>query len=374
MKAIAVQPGAGIPEVVDRPVPEPAPGEALVRICRVGIDGTDYEVIDGDHGSVPDGDDRLILGHEAVGIVEDANGTDLADGQYVVPTVRRPPAGVETNDYFEAGKPDMAPDGEYVERGIVGAHGFMAEYSTSPAADLVPIPAELAQWGFLVEPISITEKAIEHARATRSAFDWRPESALVLGTGSLGLLTVAMFAETLDYERVYCLGRKDRPHPTIDIAERLGATYIDSRETPVSAIAGAYEPMDVVYEATGHAKHAFESIDALAPNGVAALLGVPADWSFEVDGGRLHRDLVLHNKALVGSVNSNRRHFERAIETLSSLPDWVLESIVTGVYGLEAVDQAFPKATARVLTTGRASTTGADDDTTIKTAVEFASI
>jgi len=209
-------------------------------------------------------------------------------------------------------------------------------------------------------------KAIEHARATRSAFDWRPESALVLGTGSLGLLTVAMFAETLDYERVYCLGRKDRPHPTIDIAERLGATYIDSRETPVSAIAGAYEPMDVVYEATGHAKHAFESIDALAPNGVAALLGVPADWSFEVDGGRLHRDLVLHNKALVGSVNSNRRHFERAIETLSSLPDWVLESIVTGVYGLEAVDQAFPKATARVLTTGRASTTGADDDTTIK--------
>jgi threonine dehydrogenase-like Zn-dependent dehydrogenase len=374
MKAIAVRPGAGIPEVVDRPVPEPAPGEALVRICRVGIDGTDYEVIDGGHGSVPDGDDRLILGHEAVGVVEDANGTDLEDGQCVVPTVRRPPPGVETNDYFEVGEPDMAPDGDYVERGIVGAHGFMAEYVTSPVADLVPIPPELAQWGFLVEPISITEKAIEHARATRSAFDWRPESVLVLGTGSLGLLTVAMFAETLDYERVYCLGRKDRPHPTIDIAERLGATYIDSRETPVSEISSAYEPMDVVYEATGYAKHAFESIDALAPNGVAALLGVPGDWSFEVDGGRLHRDLVLHNKALVGSVNSNRRHFERAIETLSSLPDWVLESIVTGVYGLEAVDRAFPKATARVPATGPASTAGSDDDTTIKTAVEFASI
>jgi len=374
MKAIAVRPGAGIPEVVDRPVPEPAPGEALVRICRVGIDGTDYEVIDGGHGSVPDGDDRLILGHEAVGVVEDANGTDLEDGQCVVPTVRRPPPGVETNDYFEVGEPDMAPDGDYVERGIVGAHGFMAEYVTSPVADLVPIPPELAQWGFLVEPISITEKAIEHARATRSAFDWRPESVLVLGTGSLGLLTVAMFAETLDYERVYCLGRKDRPHPTIDIAERLGATYIDSRETPVSEISSAYEPMDVVYEATGYAKHAFESIDALAPNGVAALLGVPGDWSFEVDGGRLHRDLVLHNKALVGSVNSNRRHFERAIETLSSLPDWVLKSIVTGVYGLEAVDRAFPKATARVPATGPASTAGSDDDTTIKTAVEFASI
>ncbi|MFC6767750.1 glucose 1-dehydrogenase [Natrinema soli] len=374
MKAIAVRPGAGSPEVVDQPVPEPAPGEALVRICRVGIDGTDYEVIEGSHGGVPDGDDRLILGHEAVGVVEDANGTALEHGQYVVPTVRRPPAGVETNDYFERGEPDMAPEGEYVERGIVGAHGFMAEYITSPYDCLVPISAELAPWGFLVEPISITEKAIEHARATRSAFDWRPESALVLGTGSLGLLTVAMFAETLDYERIYCLGRTDRPHPTIDIVERLGATYIDSRETPVSEIAGAYEPMDVVYEATGYAKHAFESIDALAPNGVAALLGVPTDWSFEVDGGRLHRDLVLHNKALVGSVNSNRRHFERAVDTLSSLPDWVLESVVTGVHGLEAVDRAFPEATARVAAAGRASTAASDDDTTIKTAVEFTGI
>ncbi|QCS42397.1 glucose 1-dehydrogenase [Natrinema versiforme] len=374
MKAIAVAPGAGVPEVVERPVPEPSPGEALVRICRVGVDGTDYEVIEGSHGGVPDGDDRLVLGHEAVGIVEDANGTDLEEGQYVVPTVRRPPAGVETNAYFERGEPDMAPDGEYVERGIVGAHGFMAEYITSPAADLVPIPADLAEWGFLVEPISITEKAIEHARATRSAFDWQPESVLVLGTGSLGLLTAAMFTETLGYERVYCLGRSDRPDPTIDIVEQLGATYIDSRETPVSEIATAYESMDIVYEATGYAKHAFESIDALAPNGVAALLGVPGDWEFEVDGGRLHRELVLHNKSLVGSVNSNRGHFEAAIDTLAGLPDWVLEGIVSGVYSLESVERAFPEATARVPAGGRGAAGTVDDDTTIKTAVEFEGI
>ncbi|ELY79854.1 glucose 1-dehydrogenase [Natrinema pallidum] len=374
MKAIAVTPGAGVPEVVERPVPAPSPGEALVRICRVGVDGTDYEVIDGTHGSVPDGDDRLILGHEAVGIVADANGTALEEGQYVVPTVRRPPPGVETNAYFERGEPDMAPDGEYVERGIVGAHGFMAEFVTSPADCLVPIPADLAPMGFLVEPISITEKAIEHARATRSAFDWRPASALVLGTGSLGLLTAAMLTETLEYDRVYCLGRKDRPHPTIDIVDRLGATYIDSRETPVSEIPAAYEPMDLVYEATGHAKHAFEAIEALAPNGVAALLGVPGDWTFEVDGGHLHRELVLSNKALVGSVNSNRGHFEAAIDTLSALPDWVLTEIVSGVYDLAALERAFPEVTAPVAAAGGGSTASPDDDTTIKTAIEFEDI
>ena len=365
MKAIAVEPGAGAPELIDLPVPEPATGEALVRTLRVGVDGTDDEVIAGCHGGVPDGDDRLVLGHEAVGVVEDPNGTDLEEGQYVVPTVRRPPAGVETNDYFERGEPDVAPEGEYVERGIVGEHGFMAEYFTSPADCLVPIPEELASIGFLVEPISITEKALEHAAAARSAFDWEPESVLVLGNGSLGLLTTAMFRTTLGYDRVYCLGRRDRPDPSIDVVEDLGATYIDSRETSLSEIPDAYEPMDIVYEATGYAKHAFECVDALAPNGVAALLGVPDDWTFEIDGGRLHRELVLHNKAIVGSVNSNRDQFASAVDTLAGLPEWVIDDIVTGVYGLDDYERAFATAS---------DDTAVDDDTTIKTAVEFATI
>src|SRR6056297_3943950 len=98
----------------------------------------------------------MILGHEAVGVVEDGNGSGLDAGQVVVPTVRRKPNG-ETNEYFRPGEPDMAPDGEYVERGIVGAHGFMAEYFTSPADNLVEIPDSLAELGFLVEPASISE-------------------------------------------------------------------------------------------------------------------------------------------------------------------------------------------------------------------------
>ncbi|MFP8958130.1 glucose 1-dehydrogenase [Natrialbaceae archaeon A-CW3] len=355
MKTIAVEPGAGEPTILEKPVPEPRAGEALVRTLRVGVDGTDHEVISGGHGGIPDGDDHLVLGHEAVGIVEDPNGTDLEAGEIVVPTVRRPPNG--TNHYFDSGYPDMAPDGEYVERGIVGGHGFMAEYFTSPAEYLVPIPKELAPLGFLVEPISISEKALEHAYASRSAFDWKPESAMVLGNGSLGLVTVAMLLETRDFERLYCLGRRDRPDPTIDIIEKLGATYVDSRETPVSEVPEAHEGMDFIYEATGFAPHAFETIEALAPNGVGALLGVPSSWEFEIDGGTLHREFVLHNKALVGSVNSHSGHFEAAIDTLAQLPAWFTDDLVTGVYELDDFEAAFD-----------------DDDTTIKTAVQFGTI
>ena len=350
MKAIAVRRGETTQSRVETPRPDPDPGDVLVRTLRVGVDGTDHEVLAGGHGRFPDDADHLVLGHEAVGVVEDPNGTALSEGDVVVPTVRRPPDG--GNDYFARGEPDMAPAGQYHERGIDGAHGFMAEYFASPADALVPVPEALAAVGFLVEPLSITVKAMDLARASRSAFEWSPETALVLGNGSLGLLTLATFRGTFD--RLYCLGRRDRPDPTVDLLEALGATYVDSRETPVSAVADEYEGMDVVYEATGYAKHAFESVRALAPNGVTALLGVPGDWTFEVDGGALHRELVLHNKALVGSVNSNVGHFERAVDALGDLPEWVLDDLVTGVYGLEAFERAF-----------------ADDDTTIKTAVEF---
>ena len=351
MRAVAIERDETRPQLVEVPVPTPESGEALVRTLRVGVDGTDHEVIGGGYGSYPGDDEYLVLGHEAVGIVADPNDTDLQEGQVVVPTVRRPRTG-GSNEWFDRGQPDMAATGDYVERGIEGAHGFMAEYFTSPAEDLVLIPDELAEVGFLVEPISITEKALELSFAARSSFDWQPESTLVLGNGSLGLLTLAMFDEQFD--RCYCLGRRDRPDPTIDIIEDLGATYIDSRVTPVDEIAERHEPMDLVYEATGYAKHAFESFDALAPNGVAALLGVPGDWTFEVDGGRLHRKFVLGNRALVGSVNSNRRHFELAIETLATLPESLLDSLMTGVYDFDEFDRAFD-----------------DDETNLKKAVQL---
>jgi threonine dehydrogenase-like Zn-dependent dehydrogenase len=354
MDAILVEEGGTEPKVVDLPRPEPADGEALVRTLRVGIDGTDYEVIGGSHGGFPEGDDHIVLGHEAVGVVADANGTDLAEGQLVVPTVRRPPAD-GTNRYFEVGEPDMAPEGQYVERGIVGAHGYMAEYFTSAPEFLVPVSDDLAETGFLVEPISNSEKALEHADASRSAFDWRPESAIVLGNGPLGLLTLAMLGERFD--RRYCLGRRDRPDPTVDVIEGLGATYVDSRETPVDEVPAAHEAVDFCYEATGYAPHAFQAVEALAPNGVAALLGIPEDWEFEVDGGRLHNELVLHNKALVGSVNSNRRHYEAAVGTLQSYPEWFYDALVTGVFDPSEVDEAFEQG-----------------DDVIKSVVEFDSV
>jgi threonine dehydrogenase-like Zn-dependent dehydrogenase len=352
MNAIVVRRGESSPTLVDRPRPDPGPGEVRLRVLRVGVDGTDHEVLSGAHGALPADADEMVLGHEAVGVVEQPNDTDWSTGDVVVPTVRRPPPD-GTNGFFDRGEPDMAPTDATVECGIDGADGFMAEYVTVPGEFLVELPPDLASVGFLVEPLSVAEKAIDHAVAARSAFDWQPESALVLGNGSLGLLTLAI----LDgFDRLYCLGRRDRSDPTVDLVESLGATYVDSRETPVPEVPAAHEPMDLVYEATGHAPHALEAVRALAPNGVAALLGVPEDHREEVDIGAWHREVVLGNRAVVGSVNAGAKHFRAAVDSLAGLDETFLEEFVTTVAPVADFEAAF-----------------ATDDDVVKTAVEFGS-
>lgn len=356
MEAVVVREGAEHPEIIEKERPEPGPGEALLRTLRVGVDGTDHEVISGGHGGFPDGEDHIVLGHEAVAVVADPNGTALDEGDVVVPTVRRaPPSG--NNEYFSRNEPDMAPAGEYVERGIVGAHGYMSGYFTSPAEYLVEFPADHWEYGFLTEPVSISEKAFEHAYAARSTFDWSPESALVLGNRSLGLITLAMLEFGIDsersfadyeFERTYCLGRRERPDITVDIIDELGATYVNSNETPLDEVPEIHESMDFVYEATGYAPHAFDTIEALAPNGVGALLGIPGDWEFEVNGGRLHEEFVLHNKALVGTVNSHVKHFEGGREALLELPEWLVEDLITTVATPADVAPAFEYGTDQI--------------------------
>ena len=323
----------GTPRLVDRPRPEPDPGEVLVRIDRVGIDGTDREVVGGAHGDLAE---SMVLGHEAVGTVADPNGTEFAEDETVVPTVRRPPG--DQNAYFRRGEPDMAPMDATVECGIDGADGFMAEYVAVPSEYLLRIPESLAPYGFLVEPLSITAKALELASASRQPFTWNRDRALVLGTGSLGLLTLPVLDER--FEEVYCLGRRDRDDPAVELAREVGATYIDSRETAVDEIPAAHAPMDLVYEATGHAPHAVQSVSALAPNGVAALLGVPEEHSGEVSLGAFHRELVLGNRAVVGSVNAGYSHFEQAVDWLAALPEPFRAAFTEHIYPLESFEAA----------------------------------
>src|SRR5437879_11675452 len=92
MQAIVVTPKqARSGRVEEVPTPRPGPAQVLVKTIEVGVCGTDLEILNGDYGEAPPGDDYLILGHENFGRVAEApDGGEVSEGDLAVCVVRRP--------------------------------------------------------------------------------------------------------------------------------------------------------------------------------------------------------------------------------------------------------------------------------------------
>src|SRR5215211_1053371 len=97
MKAIACYPmkphSARVLEIPEPDVDDIPHGRGvLVKVLRVGLDGTDREINEGEYGAAPPGSDYLVLGHESFGVVEEVGRAvkEFAPGEHVVALVRRP--------------------------------------------------------------------------------------------------------------------------------------------------------------------------------------------------------------------------------------------------------------------------------------------
>src|SRR5688572_21873549 len=228
MRAVAVLPG--LPDSIHlRDVPMPSahdiPGGrgVLVKVLRVGVDGTDKEINAAEYGMAPPGDDHLIIGHESFGVVAAVAPavTEFQPGDYVVASVRRPGSSV----YDAIGLQDMTTDDTYFERGINLRHGYLAEYYADSADYLVKLPRELRTVGVLMEPMSVAEKAIGQAyEIQRRLRVWQPRRGLVLGTGTLGLLASVILR--LRGLEVVAMGRTPRPYLNADLLEQIGVRYL----------------------------------------------------------------------------------------------------------------------------------------------------
>jgi threonine dehydrogenase-like Zn-dependent dehydrogenase len=140
---------------------------------------------------------------------------------------------------------------------------------------------------------------------------------LILGAGPVGLLGAMTFLSAGFKTWVYSRGR--RPDPRIDVAERIGATYLPSEDVSVQQLAARIGPIDLVYEAVGHSLLAFEVLRELGPNGVYVLTGVPGKQTLiEADPAALFRDMVLKNQVVLGTVNAGPHAFAAAIADLQT--------------------------------------------------------
>ncbi|HUI85530.1 MAG TPA: glucose 1-dehydrogenase [Nitrososphaerales archaeon] len=326
--------------MIDQEVPEPGRNELLLRVLRVGICGTDRDIVAGFYGEAPPSSSFLVLGHESICRV--ASGSPIAPGlkkgDLVVPTVRRGCQDRCLN--CRAGESDMCLTGHYKEHGIKQLHGFARELAVSDAGFVVRLPEGLAEVGVLLEPLTVVEKGLLQAtRIQSSRMKWKPESALVLGAGPVGILATALLR--LSGLTVHTVATRSSRSLKARLVERTGATYINAKEAPLEGMAGRY---DMVFELTGSASVALEAQNLTKVNGVVSYLGIYRDQIASEDAGSVFTNLVLGNRVFLGSVNANKSYFVKGARDMSAMKTrWpgLLESMVTRVWDPERCAEAY---------------------------------
>jgi glucose 1-dehydrogenase len=346
MRAMTVIPGRpGSAELTERPEPEPKAGELLVEPLYLGVCGTDREILDGDHGEPPPGEERLVIGHELLGRVKEPGG-GLHAGQLVAGIVRRPdPVPCAC---CAKGEWDMCRNGRYTERGIKALDGYGAELVTIEEDFAIPIPDDLGTLGVLTEPSSILAKAWEQIDRIATRACSVHERVLVTGAGPIGVLAALMGSQR--GLEVHVLDRATEGIKP-EVVQALGAEY---HTGDITEFAESIEP-DIVVECTGVAELVAAAMQHTAPGAIVCLTGVAPSRNLSVDVGALNNELVLENDVVFGSVNANRRHFEQAVEALRKADrDW-LRKLITRTVPFDNWQEAVEKG---------------DDD--IKVVVEFA--
>jgi threonine dehydrogenase-like Zn-dependent dehydrogenase len=312
--------------------------------------GTDKEICSFEYGIPPRGADHLIIGHESLGEVVEVGGgvSTVRPGDLVVVMVRRPCAREECVP-CRSGRPDFCSTGEFVERGINGVHGFMTEYVVEDERWLVPVPPALRDVAVLVEPLTIAEKALIQVGVVQSRLPWSCSAhggsfcrachnAVVLGAGPVGLL--GAMALVLSGFRTFVYSREPEGGAKDALVRSFGASYVSTESTPPTALPERVGGIDLVYEAVGLSRLAFDVMAQMGRNGVFLFTGVAALRGPQpLDTDTLMRNLVLKNQVALGTVNAGRDAFEAAVRDLEAFArQWpqALRQVITGRYPIEA--------------------------------------
>jgi threonine dehydrogenase-like Zn-dependent dehydrogenase len=341
MKAGAVFPATRRVEIVTLDEPEiSSPTQIKLRILEVGVCGTDREICHFHHGTVPEGSEFLVLGHESLAeVVETGRQVRrFQPGDLVVPMVRLA-CGNASCLACRAGRPDFCYTGGFRERGIKQAHGFLTDFVVAEEQSVNSVPGELREVAVLVEPLTIAEKALLEIRAIQQRLPWKQGAsrAVVLGAGPVGLLG-AMALVNAGFE-TYIYSREAPSDSRAEVAAEVGARYVSSEAQSVEQLAAMVGNIDVVYEAIGSSQTAFDLLEVLGADGLFCFTGVPRHGRpISIRADRLLFNLVLKNQVILGTVNAGRDAFEAAVLDLGAFYQrWprAVRSLITRRYRLE---------------------------------------
>lgn len=278
--------------------PVPGPDEALVRIRRIGICGTDLHAY---RGRQPFFTYPRVLGHELSGEIAevDANQYGLKQGDKVA-----------IIPYLECGKCSACRNGRpncCTQLQVLGVHkdGGMCEYITVPVDHLVKTNHITLDQAAVIEPLSIGAHAVR--RAEMKAGD----VALVVGAGPIGLGVMkfaklagaTVIAMDINEERLqYC----SKWVPADYTVKAAADPILQLEEITDGDLPG------IVFDVTGNAQSMMNAFKYAAHGGKIVYVGlVQADITFH--------DPDFHKKelTLMGSRNATREDFEHVINQMT---------------------------------------------------------
>jgi threonine dehydrogenase-like Zn-dependent dehydrogenase len=221
--------------------------EALVRVTLSGICNTDLEIARGYAGF------QGTLGHEFVGVVEDAPGATELVGKRVVGEIN---AGCGRCELCRGGDARHCPARTVL--GIAGRDGAHAEFLSLPVANLLVVPGEVSDArAVFTEPLAAACGVVERVEVEPGA------RVAVVGDGKLGLLCAQALA-ALTRADITLVGKHDAK---LEIARRRGVET--ARLDQLSAASA--RAFDVVVEASGSPTGFDLALSLLRPRGTLVL-------------------------------------------------------------------------------------------------------
>jgi 2-desacetyl-2-hydroxyethyl bacteriochlorophyllide A dehydrogenase len=291
---VCIQPG----ELAYQQIPDPVPAEnqAILKVKRIGICGTDLHAFE---GTQPYFSYPRVLGHELALEVEQANGFEKGEAVTIVP-------------YFNCGQCIACRSGKpncCVRLNVFGVHidGGMKEYISVPQSSLVKGEGLSFDELALVEPLAIGAHGVSRAAVQPGEF------VLVVGAGpiGLGIMEFARIAGgkviALDINEQRLSFCKEK----LAIPFTINGAKTDTLEE-LKKITGGDMPT-VVIDATGNLKAINNAIQYMAHGARYVLVGLQKE-EIRISHPEFHK----REATLMSSRNATHEDFSRVIDAMKN--------------------------------------------------------
>jgi len=293
MKAI-VYAGPSRLSVEDIPVPEPKPGQVLVRLKSAGICGSDVNYIKGEfqYSKIP-----IIPGHEGAGVVEIAeDSSELREGDRVVINYV---SSCGECEYCKIGRDNLCNNVELIG---FDRDGTWAEYIIVPEKSLIKLPDNISfEEGAISGCALVTPfHAIKISRLSPG------ESVAIIGLGGVGINAVPI-ARMMGASKIIGV---DIHSPKLEVARKYGADLVVN---PLET-----DPVEVVKEETGGVDVSFEFVGSI--NTILQALKITKKGGRVVLVGLIRSSLILplpdllfNEKAIITSIDHTREDLKELL-------------------------------------------------------------